>query len=109
MGKITIAEATKLVEDGALTEEAVTSMQERGLISVPKTSNKRYIMTVEGNWVSPRFYFSGLRGQTTTTEMQELKTKVNDIFNAYTVGETDLPTITDTYTITETTTEGETE
>ena len=84
MGKLTVNEAEKLQESGVLSKKAVEEMQDKGLVSTRRRSNRRYIKTADGGWVTPQLYFQGLGGNKYSTKMTKLKNKFNDLVNEYT-------------------------
>ncbi len=85
MGKLTIKEAEKLQSTGVLDAKTVKQMQSEGLISEGRRSNKRYLKTSDGSWVSPQLYFQGVNGEAYSKEMNELREKFNTLVNKYTV------------------------
>ena len=85
MGKLTIKEAEKLQSDGVLDAKTVKQMQTEGLISEAKRSNKRYLKTSDGSWVSPQLYFQGVKGQKYSDEMNKLRAEFNSLVDKCTV------------------------
>tara|TARA_R110000822_G_scaffold19207_25_gene62776 strand:+ start:1948 stop:2220 length:273 start_codon:yes stop_codon:yes gene_type:complete len=84
MGKLTENQVQELLKSNVLTEKTVGEMQEKGLVSTTSRTNKRYLKTASGSWVSPQLYFQGLKGNKYSKEMTELKNKFNDLANKYT-------------------------
>ena len=84
MGKLTENQVQELLKSNVLTEKTVDEMQEKGLVSTTSRTNKRYLKTASGSWVSPQLYFQGLKGNKYSKEMTELKNKFNDLANKYT-------------------------
>tara|TARA_R100001510_G_C7576016_1_gene150711 strand:- start:444 stop:719 length:276 start_codon:yes stop_codon:yes gene_type:complete len=87
MGKLTMNQAMKLLEEGVLTNSALEEMKSNGLISAGRGVNRRYIKTADNTWVSPMLYFAGLKGAKYSKEMTELKNKINEIIIEHTEGE----------------------
>ena len=84
MGKLTIKEAEDLQKSGVLSKKAVEGLQDKGLVSTRTRSNKRYIKTANGNFVSPQLYFQGIGKDKYSQEMNELKQKFNSLITEYT-------------------------
>jgi predicted transcriptional regulator len=84
MGKLTIKEAEDLQKSGVLSKKAVEGLQDKGLVSTRTRSNKRYIKTASGNFVSPQLYFQGIGKDKYSQEMNELKQKFNSLISEYT-------------------------
>ena len=84
MGKLTIKEAEDLQKSGVLSKKAVEGLQNKGLVSTRTRSNKRYIKTANGNFVSPQLYFQGIGKDKYSQEMNELKQKFNSLITEYT-------------------------
>jgi len=85
MGKLTVADANELLDKGVITKETLADMQEKGLVSTRSKSAERYIQSSNGSWVTPIFYFRGLGDGKYTQEMTELRTKVNEVIEKYTI------------------------
>ena len=71
MAKISQKDTQALIDAGALTTEDVAKLQTEGLVATRKTSKKRFMKTATGTWVSPQFYFQGLKGQTYSFEKDQ--------------------------------------
>ena len=85
MGKLTVAQAKELKDNGVITEETLATMQQNGLVSTRTKKAERYMVTEKGNWVIPVIYFRGLSGGGYTPQMNELKSKINSLIEEYTV------------------------
>ena len=77
MGKLTVKQAEELVGKGILDKSTLENMQTEGLVSQRRNSTRRFIKTSEGTWVTPQFYFQGLKGAVYSKDMTSLKTKVD--------------------------------
>ena len=85
MGKLSVSDANELLDKGVITKETLADMQEKGLVSTRSKSAERYIQSSNGSWVTPIFYFRGLGDGKYTQEMTELRTKVNEVIEKYTI------------------------
>ena len=85
MGKLSVADANELLDKGIITKDTLAKMQKDGLVSTRSKSAERYIQSDSESWVTPIFYFRGLGGDKYTVEMTELRTKVNEVIEKYTV------------------------
>ena len=85
MGKLTVADANELLDKGVITKETLTKMQNDGLVSTRSKAAERYIQSSNGSWVTPIFYYRGLGDGKYTQEMTELRTKVSEVIEKYTV------------------------
>ena len=83
MSKISQKDTQALIDAGALTTEDVAKLQTEGLVATRKTSKKRFMKTASGTWVSPQFYFQGLKGQTYSKKMADLKTKIDTLIEEF--------------------------
>jgi glycyl-tRNA synthetase beta subunit len=77
MAKISQKDTQALIDAGALTTEEVAKLQTEGLVASRRTSRKRFMKTGDKTWVSPQFYFQGLKGAVYSKDMTTLKTKVD--------------------------------
>jgi len=84
MGKITVAEAEELADQGILTHKAIKEMQDSGLVSIRKRNTRRYMKTANGTWVCPQLYFQGLNGKDYSKKMAEFRDKFNTLVTEYT-------------------------
>jgi len=91
MGKLTVADAEKLVKDGLLDNKTVEQMQDDGLISKGRRASKRWMKTSEGTWVSPQLYFQGVGKSKYTKKMDEFKTEFNSLLEKYATNRTNTP------------------
>jgi len=85
MGRLTVSEADKLIENGILSNKAVDKMRDEGLVSQRRRGTKRFLKTREGTFVSPQLYFQGMNGARPSKKMVEFKTKFNDLVNEYAI------------------------
>ena len=85
MGKLKVSDANELLDKGVITKETLAKMQNDGLVSTRTKSAERYIKSSNGSWVTPIFYYRGLGDGKYTQEMTELRTKVNEVIEKYTV------------------------
>tara|TARA_R110000744_G_scaffold67314_3_gene137269 strand:- start:15322 stop:15603 length:282 start_codon:yes stop_codon:yes gene_type:complete len=85
MGKLTIKEAEKLQSEGVLDADTVKKMQTDGLISEGRRSNKRFLKTKDGSWVSPQLYFQGVNSKEYSKNMKELRSEFITLLDKYTV------------------------
>ena len=85
MGKLTVSDANELLDKGVITKETLAKMQNDGLVSTRTKSAERYIQSSNGSWVTPIFYYRGLGDGKYTEQMTELRTKVNEVIEKYTV------------------------
>lgn len=83
MGKLTVADAEKLVKDGLLDSKTVEQMQEEGLVSKGRRSTKRYMKTKDGKWVSPQLYFQGVNGAEYSKKMNDFRNDFNNLLEKY--------------------------
>ena len=84
MGKITVKDAEALKTSGILSEAAVTEMQDKGLVSTPRTTVRRFMKTSDGKWVEPMLYFRGSKDTTKSKKMESLITEYNTLLEKYT-------------------------
>ena len=92
MGKLTIKEAEKLQSEGVLDAKAVKQMQTEGLISEGRRSNKRFIKTKDGSWVSPQLYFQGVNAKEYSKKMNDLRSEFVALLDKYTVTKSETTT-----------------
>tara|TARA_R110002124_G_scaffold4871_2_gene30577 strand:- start:875 stop:1222 length:348 start_codon:yes stop_codon:yes gene_type:complete len=85
MGKLTVKQANELKDSGVITEETLTSLQKNGIVSTRTKRAERYMVTEKGNWVIPVVYFRGLNGGGYSAKMTELKGKINELIDTYTM------------------------
>ena len=85
MGKLSVSDANELLDKGVITKETLAKMQNDGLVSTRTKSAERYIQSSNGSWVTPIFYYRGLGDGKYTQQMTELRTKVNEVIEKYTV------------------------
>jgi predicted hydrocarbon binding protein len=85
MGKLTIADANELLNKGVITQETLAKMQQDGLVSTRTKRAERYMQSENGNWVTPIFYFRGLNGGKYTLKITELRAKLNEVIEKFTV------------------------
>ena len=85
MGKLKVSDANELLEKGIITEKTLIEMRDKGLVSTRSKSAERYIQSSNGSWVTPIFYYRGLGDGKYTQKMTELRTKVNEVIEKYTV------------------------
>ena len=85
MGKLSVSDANELLDKGVITKETLAKMQNDGLVSTRTKSAERYIQSSNGSWVTPIFYYRGLGDGKYTQKMTELRTKVNEVIEKYTV------------------------
>tara|TARA_R110002020_G_scaffold175963_1_gene367950 strand:+ start:435 stop:713 length:279 start_codon:yes stop_codon:yes gene_type:complete len=83
MGKLTVAEAEQLAEQGVLSNKAIKEMQDSGLVSTRKRNTRRYMKTANGTWVCPQLYFQGLNGKDYSKKMVEFRDKFNALVTEY--------------------------
>lgn len=83
MAKISQKDTQALIDAGALTIDDVAKLQTEGLVATRKTSRKRFMKTKSGTWVSPQFYFQGLKGQIYSKKMADLKTKIDTLIEEF--------------------------
>ena len=85
MGRLTLNEIDKLQEAGILDTEAVTEMQDRGLVgSRRRRKSTPYMLNKEGKKVSPQLYFKGHGGGKDTNEMTTFRKEFNELIEKYT-------------------------
>ena len=84
MAKLTVAEAQSLHDEGVLSASALKEMQDKGLVSTRTRNEKRVMKTADGGYVTPQFYFQGLKGQSYSKKMTDLRSKVQTLFNEFT-------------------------
>ena len=85
MGKLTVKQANELKDSGVITQETLTTLQKNGIVSTRTKKAERYIQSDKGNWVIPVVYFRGLNGGGYSAEMTELKGKLNELIDTYTI------------------------
>jgi len=85
MGKLTVKQANELKDSGVITQETLTTLQKNGIVSTRTKKAERYIQSDKGNWVIPVVYFRGLNGGGYSAEMTELKGKINELIDTYTL------------------------
>lgn len=85
MGKLTVKQANELKDSGVITQETLTTLQKNGIVSTRTKKAERYIQSDKGNWVIPVVYFRGLNGGGYSSEMTELKGKINELIDTYTL------------------------
>ena len=79
MAKISQKDTQALMDAGALTTDEVAKLQAEGLVASRRTSSKRFMKTGDRTWVSPQFYFQGLKGAVYSKAMTSLKTKIDTL------------------------------
>ena len=79
MAKISQKDTQALIDAGALTTDEVAKLQTEGLVASRRTSRKRFMKTGDKTWVSPQFYFQGLKGAVYSKDMTTLKTKIDTL------------------------------
>ena len=85
MGKLTVKQANELKDSGVITQETLTTLQKNGIVSTRTKKAERYIQSDKGNWVIPVVYFRGLNGGGYLAGMTELKGKLNELIDTYTI------------------------
>ncbi len=86
MGKLTIKQGLKLVEDKIITKEAYDAMVARGEVSEGRSGG--VVRVLPGTTISPQLYFKGAKGvdksEAVKAVIAELRGKVNDLIVEYT-------------------------
>ena len=85
MGKLTVKQANELKDSGVITQETLTTLQKNGIVSTRTKKAERYIQSDKGNWVIPVVSLRGLNGGGYSAEMTELKGKLNELIDTYTI------------------------
>ena len=85
MGKLTSANVETLKKEGILSATAVKEMEEKGLVSSKRRSNKKYIKTANGKLVSPLLYFQGIGKDKYSKRMMELRDEFNSLVSKYAI------------------------
>lgn len=87
MGKLSIKQGQKLVEDKVISQEAYDAMVERGEVSEARSAG--VVRVMPGTVITPSLYFKGAKGVEKSEEVKaaitELRGKVNDLIKQYTV------------------------
>ena len=83
MGKLTVAEADRLVESGVITTDVREKMESDGVISSKRATTSYKFKTADGKTVIPRIYFEGGNKVTWSKKMTEFHNKVNELIREY--------------------------
>ena len=87
MGKLSIKQGLKLVEDQIITQEAYDAMVGRGEVSEAK-EHSGVVRVIPGTEIVPSLYFKGAKGVEKDEDLKavlsELRGKVNDLIESYT-------------------------
>lgn len=85
MGRLTLNEAEKLHNEGIISKDALSTMQEEGLASSRHTTTKRWMKSANGANVTPQLYFSGIgKDGEYSKKMTEFRNEFNTLRNKYT-------------------------
>ena len=87
MGKLTRKEAEDLHKIGTLDDKTMEVLENEGFVARRARGQKRVMKTKNNSYVPPQFYFRGLSKNGSgeySKKMEELHTKVHELFNKYT-------------------------
>ena len=87
MGKLTRKEAEAFHKQGTFDDETMKVLEKEGFVSRRGRGPKRVMKTKNNSYVTPQFYFRGLSKNGSgeySKKMEELHTKVHELFNKYT-------------------------
>ena len=85
MGKLTRKEAEAFHKQGTFDDETMEVLEKEGFVSRRGRGPKRVMKTKNNSYVTPQFYFRGLyKNGEYSKKMEELHTKVHELFNKYT-------------------------
>ena len=86
MAKLTRKEAEDLHKIGTLDDETMEIMENEGFVARRARGQRRVMKTKNNSYVTPQFYFRGLsKNGEYSNRMEELHTKVHELFNEYTI------------------------
>ena len=86
MGKLTRKEAEDLHKLGTLDDETMEVLENEGFVARRARGQRRVMKTKNNSYVTPQFYFRGLsKNGEYSKRMEELHTKVHELFNEYTI------------------------
>ena len=86
MAKLTRKEAEDLHKIGTLDDETMKIMENEGFVARRARGQRRVMKTKNNSYVTPQFYFRGLsKNGEYSKRMEELHTKVHELFNEYTI------------------------
>jgi len=84
MGKIKLDDLKRLKESGQLSKSAEKALSDTGSISTKKSSNQRFFITSDNQYVSPRLYFRGGSKIKPTEKMKEFQVEYQKLMEKYT-------------------------
>tara|TARA_Y100000296_G_scaffold83990_2_gene116194 strand:+ start:332 stop:613 length:282 start_codon:yes stop_codon:yes gene_type:complete len=87
MGKLTRKEAEDLHKIGTFDDKTMEVLENEGFVARRARGQKRVMKTKNNSYVTPQFYFRGLSKNGSgeySKKMEELHTKVHELFNKYT-------------------------
>jgi len=85
MGRLTLNEIDKLQEAGILDPEAISEMQERGLVgSRRRRKSTPFMINKGGRKVSPQLYFKGHGGGEDSNQMTTFRKEFNELIEKHT-------------------------
>ena len=86
MAKLTRKEAEDHHKIGTLDDETMEIMENEGFVARRARGQRRVMKTKNNSYVTPQFYFRGLsKNGEYSKRMEELHTKVHELFNEYTI------------------------
>ena len=85
MGKLTGNDVETLKKEGILSATAIKEMEDKGLVTSRRKSNKKYIKTANGKLVSPLLYFQGIGKDKYSKRMVELRDEFNSLVSKYAI------------------------
>ena len=86
MAKLTRKEAEDLHKIVTLDDETMEIMENEGFVARRARGQRRVMKTKNNSYVTPQFYFRGLsKNGEYSKRMEELHTKVHELFNEYTI------------------------
>ena len=88
MGKISQKATQELVEKGILSKEALSEMENNGLVSKNKSNIRRFMKTADNKFVEPSLYFRGAKGTKPSNEMTQFTTEYQKLLEKYTITKT---------------------
>ena len=84
MGKLTSSDLDALQKAGIVDNKTAEGIKSKGLASVRRRTNKRYMRTSDGKWVSPTLYWRGAKDTKPSKKMEEFNHKFNKLMLEFT-------------------------
>ena len=89
MGKIRRQDAEMMLKNNQISQETYDKMDANGQIAKQKGESERIMKTGSNTWVTPMFYYKGLKDSKRSKQMIELRDKVNQLIAKYTISKSE--------------------